>query len=135
MIPLAAWLLWLSCACVAAHYAKQRGRNPYIWFFIGFVFSLPGLLVLFILPRKKPKKEEVMVKEAEEAAPAPKNILIPPEGSHPFWYYLDQGNQQCGPMSFNALEKAWNEGKVTLNTYVWNEAMENWKLFGEIIPS
>ena len=132
MIPSFAWFLWLVIACISAYYAKERGRNPYIWFFIGFLGSLPGLLILFILPRKTAKKTE------EPALANQENLsssLKPPVGSSPFWYYLDPSNQQLGPMSFHALEEAWREGKVTLQTYVWNETMENWKLFSEIIPS
>jgi hypothetical protein len=130
-VPPLAWLLWVVSACVCAHYAKKRGRHPFGWLLIGFLFPLPGLVILFILPKKTPKP----LQKQEAAPPAPEPIALqPPEGFHPFWYYLDPNNQQFGPMSFNALEKAWNEGMVTPNTYIWNEAMENWKAFGEVIP-
>ncbi len=30
--------------------AKEKNRNPFIWFFLGFIFSVIALLVIFVLP-------------------------------------------------------------------------------------
>ncbi len=36
----------------AAIKAKEKNRNPFLWFFLGFFFSVLGLLVIFVLPHK-----------------------------------------------------------------------------------
>jgi len=33
--------------------AKDKNRNPFIWFFLGFIFSVIALLVTFALPYKE----------------------------------------------------------------------------------
>ncbi len=33
--------------------AKEKNRNPFIWFFLGFIFSVIALLVIFLLPYKE----------------------------------------------------------------------------------
>lgn len=40
--------------------AKDKNRNPYLWFFIGFIFSLIGLLAIFILPSCKADKRRMI---------------------------------------------------------------------------
>lgn len=127
-INLTTFLLWVLFGCITAHFAKRRGRNPYGWFLIGLFLGLIGLCLVFILP----KKTETPVAEEE-----PITIEIFPEVSDDqktkFWYYLDQTNKQQGPMSFNGLIRAWNEGIVQPETQVWNETLENWKPFSEFL--
>jgi uncharacterized protein DUF4339 len=41
-------LLAFGAACAAI--AGQRGRNPVAWFFLGFIFSCFGLILLLVLP-------------------------------------------------------------------------------------
>jgi len=41
----------------AALKAKEKKRNPIIWFFLGFLFSVIGLLMIFALPYKKDSNE------------------------------------------------------------------------------
>lgn len=52
-----------------------------------------------------------------------------------FWYYLDIGHQQQGPMSHDALISAWKKGVVNLNTFVWNEELTEWKPFQEFVKT
>lgn len=40
----------------AAIKAKEKNRNPFIWFFIGFFLSVLGLLVIILLPFKDNSK-------------------------------------------------------------------------------
>lgn len=132
---------WFAIGGVCAYYARERGRNPFAWFAIGLIFGIIGLVSLFLLPNRKkelllnntaqnsytPPEPAIETIEPEEAPPPPK--------SNKFWYYLDQVNQQFGPMSYDALQEAWKEGKISLNTYVWNEDLENWTRFEEIETS
>lgn len=30
--------------------AKEKNRNPFLWFFAGFFFSVIALLIIFIIP-------------------------------------------------------------------------------------
>lgn len=118
---------WFVLGALSAHYAKKRGRNPFRWFMIGLFFGLFGLIVLFYMPNKN---KELQAAEAEVLPSAPPEPLGPPK-SNKFWYYLDPNNQQFGPMSYDALQSAWKDGRVTAQTYVWNEDLTNWTLFGE----
>jgi hypothetical protein len=123
--------LGLVLAWSCSHYAKQRGRNPVIWFFAGALFGILALITLFILPPRKAINKQV---SDEPTAPkAPLLTTISPLHVDKIWYYLDQQKKQLGPMSFDALNKAWNEGVVGEQTFVWNEAMENWQYFKDVI--
>lgn len=119
-------------------WAPKRGRSPYNWFFIGLFFGILGLLALFLLPPLKRRRIPTPQMKAADALAIPSiNPLrletIDPSHESKMWYYLDQENQQFGPMSIDGLSRAWHEGKVTQATYVWNEVMENWKRLEEVI--
>lgn len=107
---------------ICAHYAKQRGRNPRNWFFVGLLLGVFGLILVFLLPKKTVDKPFVTA------------LIEPiPEKLQKLWYYLDTENQQFGPMSFIALKRAKEEGKIGAQSYVWNEEMENWEKYAEKI--
>jgi len=111
---------------LSAYIAYRRGRNPYIWFFVGFVFGIFGIMAIFFAPSGK-KKAIPMAQPVVKPEPA---IQGPKDK---FWYYLDLANQQHGPMSHDALTSAWKEGKVTLSTFVWNEDLVDWKPLKETL--
>lgn len=118
-------------AFLSAYLAKKRGRNPIIWFLIGLTFGLLGLFSIFFFPslKKGEKKGSVAPSkkapyEEEALAPLPPTIVGP---SDKFWYYLDPLNAQQGPMSFDALTRAFGQGKITGTTYVWHEDLSDWK--------
>ncbi len=120
----------LGLACYRS--ALIRGRNPYLWFGIGLLFGIFGLITLFLLP-------PVRHKLAVVASAAPKTLKTPPlEALHEthagkLWYYLDLQNTQYGPMSLNALGNAWLEGKVNLTTYVWHEDLTEWRPLADVL--
>jgi hypothetical protein len=113
---------WLIMGALTSHYAKQRNRNPYLWFVIGLLFGILGLLLVFILPSRK---EEIS-----------KIVSLPPpmESEKPFvlWYYVDENDAQQGPMSEKSFLLAQQEGKIKPLSYVWNTGMEHWKRLEEI---
>ena len=111
---------------ISAYIARRRGRNPYFWFGVGFLFGLIGVMAIFIAPNpKKAESEEVTTKTE------PKFYIDGPIDR--FWYYLDASRQQQGPMSHDALTQAWKKGSITSSTLVWNEDLSNWKELQELI--
>ncbi|NGX38739.1 MAG: hypothetical protein KR126chlam1_00049 [Chlamydiae bacterium] len=128
---LPSFLSSLAFGAISGYMAHQKGKNPYLWFFLGVLFGIFGLLFLLfgdraMRPRQKSKKDETVI----DITPT-----FDPEHKKFFWYYLGPQNTQNGPMSFDALTKAWTEGKVTKSTYVWNESLDNWKPFDEFIQT
>lgn len=115
---------------ITAVFAHRRQRNPYKWFFIGFLFGMIGLLALFLFPPKRRKPVVHLASEKEEQSPSSLPVIQGP--SDKFWYYLDQARQQQGPMSHHALTSAFLQGKISLSTYVWNEDMADWKELQEV---
>lgn len=116
--------LWLLQGSIAAYCAKRKGRNPYLWFAIGCFFGILGIFAIFFLK-----------KQAQTSSPSTQNSpTIPNRKSLPYrsWYYLDEANQQFGPIPTAILENAWEEGRILPSTYVWHEGMENWKTWQEV---
>lgn len=99
-----------------------------IWFFIGILLGIIGLIVLFFLPKvnkslenenPEPDPDEPMV----ELVPAPPKVLYPEQKE---WYYLDRQNRQAGPVGIGVLRQEWNKGELDVDTYVWCEGLEKW---------
>ena len=111
---------------VSSYIAQKRGRSPYRWFFIGFLFGIFGLVASFMAPKRKVGPIASVVK----SDPPPLIIQGPIDK---FWYYLDPARERQGPMSHQALTSAFRQGKITLSTYVWNEEMSDWKFLQEIV--
>ena len=119
---------WIATGGLSAYLAKKRGKNPYLWFGIGMFLGVLGLFFLLFMPKQKkkvpePKKEEGVT------------IDVTPSFKEKFWYYLGEGNAQEGPISFDALKRAFHEGKVSDTTYVWNEEMEEWQHFEKVVTT
>lgn len=122
MYQLSPFLFYICIGCIgsiSAYLAARQGRNPYLWFFIGFFFGLVGLVTIFFVP--KIQKE----KKGEARTPVTESFIVGPTDK--FWYYLDPAHKQMGPLSFTALNRAWKEGKVKSTTFVWNEEFSEWK--------
>jgi hypothetical protein len=115
----------LFMGSLAAFIAKQKRKDPFRWFFYGFLFGLLGVLYLCFF-----------VKTEDEAV---KQNTPPPQSSNPplseakFWYYLDTQSEKQGPMSFEALLQAFQEQKISNESYVWNEKLEDWKFLKDFL--
>lgn len=120
-------LIGILCACICARYARKRGRNPVHWFVWGALFGLFALLALFLLPARK-------VAKAPSIHPIPVPVLqaLAPTQADKLWYYLDGEKQQFGPMSFDGLNRAWRDGRIHVQSFVWNDELENWKRLEEV---
>ena len=116
----------LAFGMISAYLANRRGRNPYGWFTIGFVFGLLGVLSLFFLP--EPRKKNL---QSPAQKPSPQPYIEGP--SDRFWYYLDETRASQGPMSHNALTQAWQNGSIGADTFVWHEDLPSWMQLQDLI--
>ncbi len=112
---------------LSAQIATRRGRNSFLWFGIGFLFGVLGILAIFLIPKTQKKPESARDLPKIE----PKPYIDGPIDR--FWYYLDTANQQQGPMSHHALSQAWENGEICLTTLVWHDELVDWKELQEII--
>ncbi len=108
---------------LGAYFATRRGRNPYVWFSLGFFFGILGAFAIFFAPKKK----GVVKKTAE-----PRGIQGPLDK---FWYYVNSANERVGPMSLVALNATWHQGEISEATLVWHEDLPEWKRLGELTSS
>ncbi|MBN1914390.1 MAG: DUF4339 domain-containing protein [Parachlamydiales bacterium] len=115
-------IILLSLGFISAHIAQKRGKNPYFWFMIGFLFGLLGMVFLLFSKKSKVFDEKPLPPETSLLASLPKVL----------WYYLDSQNKTLGPMSLQKLQEEWNLGKINPNTYVWTEDLETWKQLKDI---
>lgn len=111
----------------SAYLAFLRGRNPYIWFAIGLMFGMIGLLFLFILPSHSEKLKISLNKEIGSVDIEKEDIYQEIE-----WYYLDKKHEQQETLSFLELKESWDKGKINRETYVWSDGMEEWQKICEI---
>jgi vacuolar-type H+-ATPase subunit I/STV1 len=106
---------------VSSYIAYSRKKNPFLWFFIGLVFGIFGFFALFLASPKKNLKKTL---------PPPRPILQGPKDK--FWFYLDTTHQKVGPISYNAIGKALEQGQISKTTYVWHEDLTDWKQLEEL---
>lgn len=107
----------------SSYFAQQRGRNPYAWFFWGFLFGPFALVALFLM------KDYSMKTPPETNLPEITGISISPHSpfDHMDWYYLDHHRETIGPINFQELKKLWKEGVLKEDSYVWNDTFPEWK--------
>jgi GYF domain 2 len=119
-------VLCLIIGGATAYFANQRGRDPLIWFMLGLLLGLFGLLLLFLLP---PGSEQTT--EGEKA-----ETRAPPGESHEYlikeWYYYDREKNQKGPIRFEKLKELWMNAEIGEDSYVWSEGMPGWKKIEEV---
>ena len=131
--PLWTLLFGLVLGAVCSYFAKTRGRDALGWFALGFFFGIFGLIALFIIPPKKQRLEAQASQPLEGSGgnpdltpPAPEIAPQAPSSELTLWYFIANAEQE-GPMSFDALARHFREGKISKDTFVWNEDMEGWK--------
>lgn len=107
---------------ISCYMAHSRNKNPFLWFFIGFIFGIFGFFALFLAPKKKVLKN----------IPPPQPIPVLQGPVDKFWFYLDPDRQQIGPVSYNAITKAFEMGQISKTTYVWHQDLTEWKQLGEL---
>lgn len=113
---------------IAGYLAFQRKRNPYLWFFFGFVFGIIAIFALIFSPKKKKARRRGPAIKRKEP---PLSVLEGPIDK--FWFYLDPTHKQIGPVSHSAIAKALHLGQISKSTYVWHENLSEWKKLEELI--
>ena len=105
---------WFILGIICARMARKRGKNPYLFFSIGLLFGILGIAFLYFFGQHK-KVETVL-----------QPTRITPT-SFSLWYYINQENKTCGPVSFTVLEDELRIGVLNPSTYVWSEEFDHWK--------
>lgn len=118
-------LAWIAMGAVTAHFARQRGRDPIVWFVVGLLFGVLGLVGLFVIPEQGEKPEA-----AEPQSPP--ELVLPFGYKRKDWFYLTSEGEQIGPLPFELLQQNWSEGNILEQTYIWCDGMKSWLTLGEI---
>lgn len=117
-------LIYIAFGALSAYFAKKRGKDPFLWFFLGALFGIFGLLFLIFDPKAKRQKKGPGAQEANTIDITPS---FDPRHNEKFWYYLDAQNKRFGPMSFDAIHRLYKEATLSPQSFVWNESLESWK--------
>lgn len=124
------WIAFLSSLiqgyCCYRIAEQQKGRDPWFGAALGVCFGIFGILALLLFPPKRQRKQT-------KQAPRKKASLLGPQDK--LWYYLENNDTRVGPISFLALNEAWNQGRIKRSTYVWNEELTDWKLLKEFLKT
>jgi hypothetical protein len=113
-------LFWIFFGFLCSYIAKKKARNPNLWFWLGILLGVLGVLLVTFLPKQgtKRKKRVSKPKVVEE----PKQLEWEER-----WFYLDKSRASKGPLTLQELQKIWKEEECTESTYVWKDGMEGWK--------
>lgn len=121
------FFLSLLCSSIlhgllCGYLAERRQCNPWIWFFIGMMCGICGLIILFITTKKQ-------VQALNRTTT--KTILNPNFYSIP-WYYIDNTKNRQGPIDFFMLKKLIETKEISSKNYIWCEEWNEWKLLQEV---
>lgn len=123
MTPYLSLMLGVVAGLIGAYYARERGRRPEVWFFVGLLFGLLGLLVLFLLPRFDEEGGQQEQLAGVEQTP----VSEVPDPRFQDWFFLDDRRCQQGPVPFRQLIGAWRDRVIHQESYVWTEGMPTWE--------
>ena len=107
-----------------SHLAKKKGKRPQVWFFLGFLFGIFGIILLYIVPtfsKREEKKPFVAPKPVERS-----------DAWIKMWYYLDPTRQPMGPLEFPDFLDKVKEKKIEGNTLIWGEGMKEWQKLSDL---
>lgn len=112
---------------LASYVAKKKGKDPLFWFFIGALFGMLGVFILFFFPTTEKKKKLAY------AGPQQSDKDTPPSHTTTLssflryeWYYLTKDEAQIGPLSFFSLQQEWHNKAIDDTTLVWNSSLSDW---------
>ncbi len=137
---LASMVIGIGIGCLTAYFARKRGRQPAIWFFVGFLLGIIGLLLLFVFPNKKLVQQapQYRANEGHHMSPMPElsvqqeDIIEVSEDGFSMeyiqeeWFYLNTDREQEGPLTFCRLRELWGAGTLKPNSYLWIPTWKEW---------
>lgn len=130
-------VVWVLMGWLTSYFAQQRGRDALIWFFIGLVLGIFGLILLFLLPKFDPKDPSTVPAQKSSGENDTLEIQplaaskIPVELDLP-WFYVDLEHKQQGPIFVQDLQRLWKDQRINADTFMWHEGMDNWKRVAEL---
>lgn len=123
-------LFWIFFGFLCSYIARKKARNPNLWFWLGILLGIVGVLLIAFLPkqviRRRRRNSKVVV---EEQLAAENQVTFQPS-EH--WFYLDKTRASKGPLTLQELQKIWKEEECSESTYLWKEGMEGWKHLKEL---
>jgi GYF domain 2 len=125
------FIIWVLIGAATSYFAKQRNRDPALWFFIGMLLGLIGLVILFILPVVDTPKESEKIAGSDPVHKLPQ-FIEPPDFALKVWFFLDNERKQQGPISFSVVRTMWQQNKLHNESVVWCEGMHTWCKVNEI---
>lgn len=118
--------------------AKKRGsRRPLLWFVVGLLCGVVGLLILLALPNKKRSAAQtafvnssplLVDKEVGDRMAITNEPEITPSINAYPWYYIDRELKKQGPIDLLTLKRAWKQGKISQESYLWTDGMSDWEI-------
>ncbi|MCB1119305.1 MAG: DUF4339 domain-containing protein [Chlamydiia bacterium] len=108
----------LLAGALTSYFARIRGRDPFIWFTVGILLGVFGVLIVLLLPSVK--------EEEEEAAPEPPPQVEVPKETR-LWFYLNAQNEQQGPVTEEELKNLIDKEILSSESLLWSEGMEEWQ--------
>lgn len=129
------FIIWIMIGVATAYFAHKRGRDPLIWFMIGTLLGILGLIILFILPASKTSNDHPSEDLGDVLPPVLPEVEVDEVESpvlQKHWFYVDQTKQQQGPISFILLKQDWEANKISDQTYVWSEGMVEWQHIADL---
>ncbi|MCZ6902561.1 MAG: hypothetical protein O7C62_08765, partial [Rickettsia endosymbiont of Ixodes persulcatus] len=109
-----------------SYLAVNRGRDPYIWFAIGVLCGILGLIAVVLLPPVKTeeeleaeRKDQIIVGEREKQLEVQEKLenapdLMPQSVEAKDWFCIDKSGVQQGPLSFYSLNQLWEGREINL---------------------
>ena len=98
---------------VAYIWAKQEGRNPWIWFLVGFALGIFGLFILWYIPKFLTKVRSKKEKPIEQNLAPPEEMFFSDKRNfEQMWHHLDEKNEISTAISFQKLQSLWKEKKI-----------------------
>jgi GYF domain 2 len=132
MQTLISFVIFLTFGAICSFVAKQKGRDPVAWYILGMLFCLLALVVLFLLPPLPSQAEDIEENEDQKLSGLKPGGQTEPLYTQNEWFYISEEKRAQGPVGFELLKKMWQEGRLSSNSFLWTEGMNQWKRVKEL---
>lgn len=119
---------------ISAYIAFKKQRNPFGWFFVGFLFGLIGIVIAMILPPSdisgnysNPNNSQKLEILSEEVKDKAENTITPPIFETSDWFYLNENKKAIGPFNEENLIKTLLTKENRKEIWIWKKGMTDWQ--------